>query len=211
MLLVGLALPGARAEVVLAELQGKIWPVVEQARKTTVAVGAMGSTGSGVVVSADGLVLTAGHVVTNLETGEIAEMVSIQFDDGEEFQAKVLGVNRRYDAAMLQMEGEGPWSFSPLGNSVSLRPGTWVVAMGHPSGYDALRAAPVRFGRVVSKSADYFFGSDCVLFGGDSGGPLFDLDGKVVGIHSWIGEDVQTNTHAGISGFVADWERLKGW
>ena len=110
---------------------------------------------------------------------------------------------------MLQMIGEGPWVFSPLGNSISIRPGTWVIAMGHPSGYDALRAAPVRFGRVISKSADYFFGSDCVLFGGDSGGPLFDLDGKVVGIHSWIGEDVQTNTHAGISGFVANWERMK--
>ena len=209
MLLLTLAWTRAGAEVVLADLQGKIWPVVEQARKTTVAVGAMGATGSGVVVSADGLVLTAGHVVTNLETNEVAEMVSIQFDDGEESQARVLGVNRRYDAAMLQLVGEGPWVFSPLGNSTSLRPGTWVIAMGHPSGYDALRAAPVRFGRVISKSADYFFGSDCVLFGGDSGGPLFDLDGKVVGIHSWIGEDVQTNTHAGISGFVADWEKLK--
>ena len=209
MLLLGLAMTRVTAEVVLADLQEKLWPLVEQARKTTVAVGAMGATGSGVVVSADGIVLTAGHVVTNLETGEIAERVSIQFDDGEEFEAKVLGVNKRYDAAMLQLVGEGPWVFSPLGNSTSLRPGAWVVAMGHPSGYDALRAAPVRFGRVISKSADYFFGSDCVLFGGDSGGPLFDLEGKVVGIHSWIGEDVQTNTHAGISGFLAEWERLK--
>ena len=80
--------------MVLTDLQEEIWPVVEQARKTTVAVGAMGSTGSGVVVSADGLVLTAGHVVTNLETDEVAERVSIQFDDGEEFQARVFGVNQ---------------------------------------------------------------------------------------------------------------------
>lgn len=199
----------AQGEVVLTELQAKIWPVVSQARKTTVAVSAMGSTGSGVVVSADGLILTAGHVVTDLSTGEVADRVAILFDDGEEVAAKVLGMNKTYDAAMLQLLGEGPWVFSPLGDSTAIRPGEWVVATGHPSGYDALRAAPVRFGRVVSKSADYFFGSDCVLFGGDSGGPLFDLNGRVVGIHSWIGEDVQTNTHAGISGFVDDWETLK--
>lgn len=199
----------AVGKVVLRDLQAAIWPVVEQARKTTVEVGAMGSTGSGVVVSADGLVLTAGHVVTNMETGEVASDVSILFEDGEEVRGKVLGINKRQDAAMLQLVGAGPWDFSPLGSSTLIRPGEWVVAIGHPSGYDALRAAPVRFGRVISKSIDHFIGSDCVLFGGDSGGPLFDLEGKVVGIHSWIGEDLQTNTHAGISGFLADWERLK--
>lgn len=199
----------AQGKVVLSELQARIWPVVAQARKTTVAVSAMGSTGSGVVVSADGLILTAGHVVTDLGTGKVAEEVAILFEDGEEVAAKVLGMNKTHDAAMLQLLGEGPWVFSPLGDSSLIRPGEWVVATGHPSGYDALRAAPVRFGRVISKSADYFFGSDCVLFGGDSGGPLFDLNGQVVGIHSWIGEDVQTNTHAGISGFVEDWEALK--
>lgn len=198
------------AEVALRDLQAAIWPVVEQARKSTVAVSAMDSTGSGVVVSADGLILTAGHVVTDLETGEVAEQVTILFDDGEESKARLLGMNRTHDAAMLQLIGEGPWEFSSLGASAELRPGEWVVATGHPSGYDALRPAPVRFGRVISKHIDFFFGSDCVLFGGDSGGPLFDLDGKVVGIHSWIGEDLQTNTHAGISGFLQDWDRLKG-
>lgn len=201
---------GLQAEVVLKDLQASIRPVVSQARKSTVAVLLEGSTGSGVVVSDSGIILTAGHVVTrNMATGEIADEATIVFDDGEERRARVLGVNRSYDAAMLQLVGEGPWAFSPLGDSTSVRPGEWVVATGHPSGFDALRDAPVRFGRVVSKNIDYFLGSDCVIFGGDSGGPLFDLEGKVVGIHSWIGEDVQINTHAGVSGFLADWERLK--
>ena len=199
----------ASAELVLRDIQASIWPVVEKARKTTVAVVAMGSTGSGVIVSPDGYILTAGHVVTDLETGEVAQKVSIIFDDGEERKAEVLGMNKRRDAAMLKLEDAGPWLFSPMGNSKEIRPGEWVIATGHPSGYDALRAAPVRFGRIVSKSVDYFIGSDCVLFGGDSGGPLFDLEGKIVGIHSWIGEDVQTNTHAGITGFLEDWDELK--
>jgi serine protease Do len=198
------------AKVNLRDLQNAIRPVVEQARKSTVAVSAMGSTGSGVVVSRDGLILTAGHVVTvDMMTGEVVEEVSVLFQDGDERRARVLGINRTHDAAMLKLIGEGPWDFSPLGSSTLIRPGEWVVATGHPSGYDALRDAPVRFGRVISKNVDFFFGSDCVIFGGDSGGPLFDLDGKVVGIHSWIGESVQINTHAGISGFLADWERLE--
>lgn len=200
---------GLTAEISLPKLQNSIRPVVEQARKTTVAVGAMGSTGSGVVVSPDGLILTAGHVITDLRTQKVAEEVSILFEDGEELKAKVLGINKSRDAAMLQLIGQGPWAFSPLGDSASIRPGNWVIATGHPSGYDALRPAPVRFGRVISKNGDFFFGSDCVLFGGDSGGPLFDLNGKVVGIHSWIGESLEINTHAGISGFLADWEALK--
>jgi len=199
----------ASAEVVLQDLQAAIWPVVEQARKTTVAVNANNSTGSGVVVSADGIILTAGHVVTDLSTGKVADQVTILFEDGEEERARVLGMNKTHDAAMLQLIGSGPWEFSPLGSSSDLRPGEWVIATGHPSGYDALRASPVRFGRVIAQHINYFFGSDCVLFGGDSGGPLFDLEGKVIGIHSWIGEDLQINTHAGISGFIDGWESLR--
>ena len=208
-LIVACSLSGLWGEVALPRLQQSVWSVVNEARKTTVAVEALGSTGSGVVVSADGLVLTAAHVITNLETGEVAETVSILFENGQEFKADVLGTHKQIDAAMLKLRGEGPWVFSTLGNSTTVRPGEWMLALGHPSGYDALRAAPVRFGRVVSKNADYFFGSDCVLFGGDSGGPLFNLKGQVIGIHSWIGEDLQTNTHAGISGFLDSWEKLK--
>lgn len=205
------------AEVKLRNLQDSLRPLVERARKSTVAVVLDGSTGSGVVVDPAGIVLTAGHVVTtDLSTGEIADEVTIVFDDGDERRARVLGVNRSYDAAMLQLVGDGPWEHSPLGDSSKIRPGEWVVATGHPSGFDALRDAPVRFGRVISKNSEFFLGSDCVIFGGDSGGPLFDLEGRVVGIHSWIGDDVQINTHAGVSGFLADWKRLQkgdrwGW
>ncbi|MDP0491009.1 MAG: trypsin-like peptidase domain-containing protein [Verrucomicrobiota bacterium JB023] len=208
-LAVAISLP---AEVDLRALEAAVIDVTEKAEETIVAIMAdeLGSTGSGVVVSAAGLVLTAGHVVTDVEgSGAAVEEVTVLFEDGEERRAKVLGVNRQRDMAMLKLIGEGPWAFSAPGNSAVLRPGDWVVALGHPMGYDPLRPAPVRFGRVISKNQDFFFSSDCVLFGGDSGGPLFDLEGRVVGIHSWIGEDVQTNTHAGISGALKDWDDLK--
>ncbi|MEM9081931.1 MAG: serine protease, partial [Verrucomicrobiota bacterium] len=152
----------------LEALEGRVKRVVEQANRTTVAILAesIGSTGSGVVVSPEGLILTAAHVVTDLDgTGEAVEEVVVLFEDGEERRAQVLGMNWGRDAAMLKLLGEGPWAFSGVGDSAGLRPGDWVVATGHPLGFDPLRAAPVRFGRVVSKNQDLFLSSDCVLFG----------------------------------------------
>jgi serine protease Do len=67
----------------------------------------------------------------------------------------------------------------------------------------------VRFGRVVSKGPGNFLTTDCTLIGGDSGGPLFDLDGKIVGINSSIGVSLTNNNHAGIDGLKEDWERIR--
>jgi serine protease Do len=83
-----------------------------------------------------------------------------------------------------------------------------VVALGHSAGFDPGRTPPVRFGRVVSEGPGNFFTTDCTLIGGDSGGPLFDLEGKLVGIHSSIGYSLKNNNHAGIDGFRVDWERM---
>ena len=80
--------------------------------------------------------------------------------------------------------------------------------MGHAGGYDPLRKPPVRFGRMVTRSLSGFFSSDCTLIGGDSGGPVFDIQGNLVGINSSIGEDKKANNHSGISGLREDWQRL---
>ena len=70
------------------------------------------------------------------------------------------------------------------------------------------RPPPVRFGRVVSKGPGNFLTTDCTLIGGDSGGPLFDLKGNIIGIHSSIGQSLTNNNHAGIDGIRDDWERI---
>lgn len=185
-------------------LQSRIQEVVKKARPATVGLTSArsGASGSGVIVNKEGLILTAAHVV-----GGNQEM-SVIFPNGKAFTAKVLGSNRTKDVAMLQLVKKMDWPYAEVGDSDSMQIGEPVVAMGHAGGYDTRRPAPVRFGRLLSKNRRGFITSDSVLIGGDSGGPLFDLNGKVVGINSSIGNLWSTNNHAGISALKKDWDRL---
>ncbi len=160
------------------------------------------SSGSGVITTANGLILTAAHVVQG------SKEVTVVFPNGEQVPGKVLGANYSNDIAMVQITRKGPWPFVELGESKPLAAGDWVIAMGHSAGFDAARTPPVRFGRVVSKGPGNFLTTDCTLIGGDSGGPLFDLDGKIIGINSSIGVSLTNNNHAGVDGFKQDWNRL---
>jgi len=191
----------------LKDLQRLEVRVADVATKTLPATVALlsdktGSSGSGVIVSKDGLILTAAHVTQG------AEEVLVVFPDGKQVPGKVLGANYSRDSAMVQITAKGEWPFVELGESKSLDAGNWVVALGHSAGFDAARTPPVRFGRVISKGPGNFLTTDCTLIGGDSGGPLFDLDGKLVAIHSSIGQALENNNHAGIDGFLQDWKRM---
>lgn len=189
----------------LSKLEDKVESVSQKVMPATVALLSerTQSSGSGVITTADGLILTAAHVVQG------AEELTVVFPDGEEVPGKVLGANYSKDIAMVQIVGKGPWPFAGMGESKSLVAGDWVVALGHSAGFDAARTPPVRFGRVVSKGPGNFLTTDCTLIGGDSGGPLFDLDGKIIGINSSIGVSLTNNNHAGIDGFKDDWERIR--
>ena len=186
-------------------LQQHIYDVVEMTQSATVALTSerTGAWGSGVVVNKTGTILTAAHVVQGART------VAVIFPDGQEATARVLGANRTKDTAMLQITEAGTYPHVDLGDSDQLRVGDFLVAMGHAGGHDPLRKPPVRFGRMVSRNVSGYFSSDCTLIGGDSGGPIFDIKGKLVGINSSIGWDKKANNHAGISALKADWQRLK--
>ena len=185
-------------------LEQRIAKVAEKAMKSTVALIAeeTGASGSGVVASAGGLILTAAHVVEGVEE------VDVVFPDGKQVPGKVLGANLSKDIGMVRILDPGPWPFMERGESKPLKAGDWVVAMGHSTGFDPARTPPLRFGRVVSDGPGNFLTTDCTLIGGDSGGPLFDLDGKVVAINSSIGNSLRNNNHAGVDGFKDDWDRL---
>ena len=88
--------------------------------------------------------------------------------------------------------------------------GDWIFAIGHPGGFDKDRGLVLRVGRVIHRSTDTIQ-TDCKLIGGDSGGPLFDMYGKVVGIHSRVSMKNEQNYHVTVRAFKRDWERmLKG-
>ncbi len=189
----------------LSKLEEKVEAVSTKVMPATVALLSekTQSSGSGVITTADGLILTAAHVIQG------ADEVTVVFPDGEQVPGKVLGANFSKDIAMVQIMRKGPWPFAGMGSSKTRVAGDWVIALGHSAGFDAARTPPIRFGRVVSKGPGNFLTTDCTLIGGDSGGPLFDLDGKIIGINSSIGVSLTNNNHAGIDGFKEDWDRIR--
>jgi serine protease Do len=188
----------------LARIEAKVEAVAAKVTDATVALLSekTQSSGSGVVTTAAGLILTAAHVVHG------SAEVLVVFPSGKQVTGKVLGANYSKDVAMVQITTNGPWPCAERGVSKPLEAGDWVIALGHSEGFEPDRPPPVRFGRVISKGPGNFLTTDCTLIGGDSGGPLFDLDGKIVGINSSIGKSLTNNNHAGIDGFRDDWERL---
>lgn len=192
----------------LKSLEAKVKGVVEKVLPATVSLFSFnsGASGSGVVVNGDGLILTAGHVVRGTEE------ITVIFPNGKQATGKVLGANYSRDSAMIQIldpKPKGGWPHAKVGDSKNLASGDLVIALGHAGGYDSVRTPPVRFGRVIAHGQNQFISTDCALIGGDSGGPLFDLNGHVVAIHSSIGDQLSSNNHAGIAGVLQDWDKLK--
>jgi serine protease Do len=187
----------------LRAIQERVQKVLARVVPCTVAVRIGPGNGSGVIVSKDGYVLTAGHVA-----GVPDRDVDIILSDGHRVRGKTLGINYGIDSGLIRITGEKrDWPFAEMGDASKLKAGQWCLALGHPGGYRPGRTPPVRLGRVLVKS-DRVLRTDCALVGGDSGGPLFDLDGKVIGIHTSIGGSMTFNLHVPVDTYRATWDRL---
>ncbi len=156
--------------------------------------------GSGVIVSPDGLILTAAHV-----SGGVNRTIEAVMEDGTRYPVRTLGLISNTDAAMAQIEGEGPFPYVEVERENSTLLGDWIMSLGHSGGYDKERGVVVRLGRIV-RMAQRTWQSDGTLIGGDSGGPLFDLHGRLIGIHSRVGKVKGENLHIPMSNFVENWE-----
>lgn len=187
----------------LETIQTAIRSVAKKTTDACVGIDDGTGVGSGVIVSRDGLVLTAAHVMST-----DTDFYEIFFSDGTTATARRLGRNLDVDAGMLQLEGNREWPFVELGASDALGEGDWVVSLGHSGGFELGRKPPVRSGRFLSRKAHQIV-TDAVLIGGDSGGPLFDLKGRLIAIHSSIGDSVSINRHVKIEQFKLDWDRLR--
>jgi serine protease Do len=192
--------PGSVAD--LRDIERDIRVAVDRVLPATVGVQVGASQGSGVIVSNDGLVLTAGHVIS-----DAGRDCTIILPDGKRLKAKTLGLNRDIDSGMIKITEHVELPFVDRGKSSDLRPGQWVIALGHPGGYRPGRPPVVRVGRIIDRG-DGVIRTDTTLVGGDSGGPLIDLDGRVVGIHSRIGASTTANLHVPVDTYADTWDRL---
>jgi serine protease Do len=167
-----------------------------------VAVEVGSSSGSGVVISSNGLVLTAGHVC-----GEAGRRVQFTFPDGRKAAGRTVGLREANDTGLMQITDPGRWPQVDLGELSQTRVGDWVLALGHPGGFDQRRSLVVRLGRIISMDPTALQ-TDCTISPGDSGGPLFDMHGRVIGIHNAINSSPAGNFHVAISAFYRDWASL---
>ena len=190
----------------LRSLEKEIQTIAPRCSAATVSLTGDGEggtgTGSGVVVTEEGLILTAAHVLAAL-----GDEVKVSFPDGREVTAIPLGADYDRDAAMLKIQDEGEYPFVSLGDSKALDTNQWCLALGHPGGFDPDRAPPLRLGRILV-NGDFVL-SDCTVVGGDSGGPLFDTEGRLIGIHSSIGFTLSENRHVPVSLYKESWEDLE--
>ncbi|HWG77095.1 MAG TPA: Do family serine endopeptidase [Steroidobacteraceae bacterium] len=153
--------------------------------------------GSGFIISQNGYILTNAHVVAN------ASKVTVMLTDRREFQAKVIGVDQKSDIAVIKINPQGNLPVVSIGNSDSLKPGQWVLAIGSPFNFVNTVTAGIvsATARTLPSGGQAgfvpFIQTDVPVNPGNSGGPLFNLQGQVVGINSEIYS--QSGAYEGIS------------
>lgn len=150
-------------------------------------------TGSGVIISADGFILTNNHVV-----GE-ADQINVKLADGREFKAKRIGTDKETDMAIIKIEAQS-LPFAKLGNSDALEQGEWVIALGSPFGLQQTMTAGIvsATGRDLPGAGQFthYIQTDASINPGNSGGPLVNMNGEVIGINTLIFS--QSGTSSGI-------------
>lgn len=156
--------------------QGQGAPELPRQRKSA-------SLGSGFVIDASGIVITNNHVIAD------ANEVTVIFTDGQKLKAEVLGKDQKVDVAVLKVKPEKPLKAVKFGDSDKARVGDWVLAVGNPFGLGGSVTAGIVSARnrnIDSGPYDNYIQTDASINKGNSGGPLFNMDGEVIGINTAI-------------------------
>ncbi len=139
--------------------------------------------GSGFIINPDGLIVTNNHVIKD------AKRITVTMDDGQTLPAHVVGADSRTDIALLKIDAKQPLPYVELGDSNSVQPGEWVIAIGNPFGLSETVTAGIvsAMGRNIGAGPyDQFIQVDAPINEGNSGGPLMTQDGKVIGMNTAI-------------------------
>ena len=140
-------------------------------------------TGSGFIIDADGSILTNNHVI------EGADRISVKLADGRSLRARVIGIDPDTDVALIKVDGQAGLPVAPIGDSSNLRTGEWVCAIGNPLGYEhtvTVGVVSYRGRKLFDPSLDDYIQTDAAINFGNSGGPLINARGEVIGINAAI-------------------------
>ncbi len=186
------------------ELQSSIQQTINSVQPAVVAIRGSRSAFSGVIVSSDGHVLSAGHAV---KPGSRYQVI---LPDGRRFRARGKGSNAEADCALVQItEKVTDLPFVQIGESSNLVPNQPCLGISFPGGQGTREQPAVRFGRIVRRARPGgMVQSTALMEPGDSGGALFDLNGRVIGIHSRIGTSMTQNFEVPIDTYKKFWTEL---
>jgi len=177
------------------------------------------SLGSGFVIDPDGIIITNNHVI------EDADEIVVNFSDGTKYDATILGRDPKTDLAVLKVNAKRQLPFVPMGDSSKSRVGDWVIAIGNPFGLGGSLTAGIisAINRDINSGPyDSFIQTDTAINKGNSGGPLFNLDGEVIGVNSaiispsggsvGIGFSIPSNLVQTVAGQLREYgETRRGW
>ena len=191
----------------LMVIQQALQAALPRAKAATVCIDLGNGSGSGVIVSKAGLVMTAAHV-----SGGVGKDVNVVMPDGTKLKAETLGLVADGDAALIQitekLKDGGEFPFVEINKTDDTKLGDWIFSLGHSGGFDKERGAVVRLARLV-RVANTTIQTDGTLIGGDSGGPLFDMEGRLIGIHSRVGPQLPVNMHVPVKVFLENWDKMQ--
>jgi serine protease Do len=159
------------------------------------------SLGSGFVIDASGFIVTNNHVVTGQDQQAVVDKITVTFADGTEYEAKLVGRDQPSDLALLKIEPKGPIPFVRFGDSSKVRVGDWAIAIGNPFGLGSSVTAGIvsALHRPVGPGFDFYIQTDASINRGNSGGPLFNNKGDVIGINTAIFSPSGGNVGIGFS------------
>ena len=146
-----------------------------------------GSLGSGFIISPDGYIVTNNHVVAPARPDAVVEQITVTLSDRTEYEAEVVGRDAASDIAVLKVNPRGALPFVRFGDSTRARVGDWVVAIGNPFGLGGTVTAGIISAvhrNINAGLYDRYIQTDASINSGNSGGPMFDIDGNVIGINT---------------------------
>jgi len=149
-----------------------------------------GSLGTGFIIHPSGLILTNFHLLAPPPHYRVAEGLIIRLSDGKEYFARVIGKDKKIDVILLKIERERPFSSVLFGNSEELEIGEWVMSIGNPFGIEESITVGVvsGVGRVLGAGPyDHFIQTDAIIHAGNTGGPLYNIRGEVIGMNTMVG------------------------